>query len=125
MTVLRTLVLAVVLSIAVGMAHRWLTQLVQASGAQSASALILSILLAAFLGVLTAVATRMVRLPGATAPTALVIGFTMVAGSLAATGVWPSLRLPTAGLSAAQTVALAAACVAAAVTLAVPADRAR
>ncbi|MDP9270904.1 MAG: hypothetical protein M3P14_08050, partial [Chloroflexota bacterium] len=81
------------------------------------------LLLAAFLGVLTAVVTRTLRLPGATAPTALVLGWILVPPLL---GAIPSaatdLFARSAQLDINQALALAAATVAASVTLGVPGE---
>ncbi len=124
MTGLRSVILGALLAVAVAIAYQAVVGLVDASGARDQPALILILLLAAFLGVLTAVATRMLRLPGATAPTVLVLGWTLVPVVL---GAIPSaatqLFAGDAGLSADQALALAAATVAAAVTLGVPAER--
>lgn len=125
MTVVRTVVLGIVLALGAGIAHRAFSSLVVASGAQAEPAVILGLLLAALLGILVAVATRLLRLPGAAAPTALVLGFVIVAGA-GLPGVDAAVRLvPPAGLTAAQAMALVVACVAASLTLAVPADRLR
>ena len=124
MTGLRSVILGAMLAVAVAIAYQAVVGLVDASGARDQPALILILLLAAFLGVLTAVATRMLRLPGATAPTVLVLGWTLVPVAL---GAIPSaatqLFAGDAGLSADQALALAAATVAAAITLGVPAER--
>lgn len=124
MTGLRSVILGAMLAVAVAIAYQAVVGLVDASGARDQPALILILLLAAFLGVLTAVATRMLRLPGATAPTVLVLGWTLVPVVL---GAIPSaatqLFAGDAGLSADQALALAAATVAAAITLGVPAER--
>jgi len=123
-TGLRSVILGAMLAVAVAIAYQAVVGLVDASGARDQPALILILLLAAFLGVLTAVATRMLRLPGATAPTVLVLGWTLVPVVL---GAIPSaatqLFAGDAGLSADQALALAAATVAAAITLGVPAER--
>jgi hypothetical protein len=123
-TGLRSVILGALLAVAVAIAYQTVVGLVDASGARDQPALILILLLAAFLGVLTAVATRMLRLPGATAPTVLVLGWTLVPVVL---GAIPSaatqLFAGDAGLSADQALALAAATVAAAITLGVPAER--
>jgi len=123
-TGLRSVILGALLAVAVAIAYQAVVGLVDASGARDQPALILILLLAAFLGVLTAVATRMLRLPGATAPTVLVLGWTLVPVVL---GAIPSaatqLFAGDAGLSADQALALAAATVAAAITLGVPAER--
>jgi len=120
----RSVILGAMLAVAVAIAYQAVVGLVEASGARDQPALILILLLAAFLGVLTAVATRMLRLPGATAPTVLVLGWTLVPVVL---GAIPSaatqLFAGDAGLSADQALALAAATVAAAITLGVPAER--
>ena len=124
MTGLRSVILGALLAVAVAIAYQAVVGLVDASGARDQPALILILLLAVFLGVLTAVATRMLRLPGATAPTVLVLGWTLVPVVL---GAIPSaatqLLAGDAGLSADQALALAAATVAAAITLGVPAER--
>ena len=124
MTGLRSVILGALLAVAVAIAYQAVVGLVDASGARDQPALILILLLAAFLGVLTAVATRMLRLPGATAPTVLVLGWTLVPVVL---GAIPSAATKffagDAGLSADQALALAAATVAAAITLGVPAER--
>ena len=124
MTGLRSVILGALLAVAVAVAYQAVVTLVDASGARDQPALILILLLAAFLGVLTSVATRMLRLPGATAPTVLVLGWTLVPVVL---GAIPSaatqLFAGDAGLSADQALALAAATVAAAITLGVPAER--
>ena len=124
MTGLRSVILGALLAVAVAIAYQAVVGLVDASGARDQPALILILLLAAFLGVLTAVTTRMLRLPGATAPTVLVLGWTLVPVVL---GAVPSaatqLFAGDAGLSADQALALAAATVAAAITLGVPAER--
>ena len=124
MTGFRSVILGAMLAVAVAIAYQAVVGLVEAYGARDQPALILILLLAAFLGVLTAVATRMLRLPGATAPTVLVLGWTLVPVVL---GAIPSaatqLFAGDAGLSADQALALAAATVAAAITLGVPAER--
>ncbi len=125
MSAVRIAVLGLFLAIGAGLAHRAFTSLLAASGAAAEPAVVLGILLAALLGIVVAVATRLLALPGATAPTALVIGFVVVAaaglpGTDAAVGV---RALP--GLSSSQSLALVVACVAASLTLAVPADRLR
>ncbi len=124
MTGFRSVILGAMLAVAVAIAYQAVVGLVDASGARDQPALILILLLAAFLGVLTAVATRMLRLPGATAPTVLVLGWTLVPVVL---GAIPSaatqLFAGDAGLSADQALSLAAATVAAAITLGVPAER--
>lgn len=120
----RSAILALVLAVAVAIAHQGVVRLVEASGARDQPAVILVLLLAAFLGVLTAVATRTLRLPGATAPTVLVLAWTLVPVVL---GAIPSAATDMfagdAALSSGQALALATATVAAAVTLGVPAER--
>ena len=84
----------------------------------------LVLLLAAFLGVLTAVLTRTLRLPGATAPTALVLGWTLVPAVLALVpSAAAGLFAGDAALTASESLSLAVATIAAAVTLGVPAER--
>ena len=120
----RSAILSILLALVVAAGQHGLVRLVEASGAQEGPALILVLLLAAFLGVLTAVATRVLRLPGATAPTVLVLAWTVVPAALAAVpGAAAQLFAGDAGLSALDAFALATATVAAAVTLAVPAER--
>ncbi len=120
----RAAILGAVLAIAVAIAEQGVVRLVSGSGAKDQPALILVLLLAAFLGVLTAVATRMLRLPGAAAPTALILGWTLVPAVLA---VIPraatSLFAGDAALTAAESLSLAVATIAAAVTLGIPAER--
>ena len=120
----RMLVMGVLLAVLVAVAQQTLVRLVDTSGAGGQSALVLVLLLAAFLGVLTAVATRTLRLPGATAPTVLVLAWTLIPAILA---LIPSsatqLFANDAALTVAESLALCAAVVAAAVTLGVPAER--
>jgi hypothetical protein len=120
----RTLVVGLVLAIVVAVAQQTMVRLVDTSGAGGQPALILVLLLAAFLGVLTAVATRMLRLPGATAPTILVLAWTLVPAILQ---LIPStatdLFANDAALTVAESLALCAAVIAAAVTLGIPAER--
>jgi len=120
----RSAILSILLALVVAAGQQGLVRLVEASGAKEGPALILVLLLAAFLGVLTAVATRVLRLPGATAPTVLVLAWTVVPAALAAVpGAAAQLFAGDAALSAVDAFALATATVAAAVTLAVPAER--
>jgi hypothetical protein len=123
-TGLREALLGALLALVVTVAEQGSVRLVDASGARDTPALILVLLLAAFLGVLTAVATRMLRLPGATAPTVLVLGWTLVPAVLAAIPA-PAAALfaSDAALTGAESIGLAVACIAAAITLGVPADR--
>lgn len=120
----RSVVLGALLALAVTVTYRLIVNLVDASGARDQPATVLILLLSAFLGVLTAVATRMLRLPGATAPTVLVLGWTLVPVLLAAIpSAATALFAGDATLSGAQSLALATATVAAAITLGVPAER--
>ena len=120
----RSGILSVLLALVVAAGQQGLVRLVEAYGAQAGPALILVLLLAAFLGVLTAVATRVLRLPGATAPTVLVLAWTVVPAALAAVpSAAAQLFAGDAALTAADAFALATATVAAAITLAVPAER--
>jgi hypothetical protein len=120
----RAAVLGLLLALGVTVAYQGIVRLVEASGARDQPAVLLILLLSAFLGVLTAVATRMLRLPGATAPTVLVLGWTLIPVILAAI---PSAATQLFGsdgaLDAGQSMALATATVAAAITLGVPAER--
>ena len=120
----RAAILGAVLALAVAIAEQGVVRLVSGSGAKDQPALVLVLLLAAFLGVLTAVATRMLRLPGAAAPTALILGWTVVPAVLA---LVPSaatrLFAGDAALTAAESLSLAVATIAAAVTLGIPAER--
>ena len=120
----RTLVMGVLLAVLVAVAQQTLVRLVDTSGAGGQSALVLVQLLSALMGVLTAVATRTLRLPGATAPTVLVLAWTLIPAILA---LIPSsatqLFANDAALTVAESLALCAAVVAAAVTLGVPAER--
>ncbi|HET9416930.1 MAG TPA: hypothetical protein VFP30_05240 [Candidatus Limnocylindria bacterium] len=120
----RAAVLGALLALGVTIAYRLIVNLVDASGARDQPATILILLLSAFLGVLTAVATRMMRLPGATAPTVLVLGWTLVPVVLAAIpSAATAFFAGDANLSGGQSLALATATVAAAITLGVPAER--
>jgi hypothetical protein len=120
----RSVLLGVALALAVAVAYQGMVRLVDASGARDQPATILILLLAAFLGVLTAVATRTLRLPGATAPTVLVLGWTLVPVVLAAVpSAATAVFAGDAALTTGQALALAAATVAAAVTLGVPSER--
>jgi F0F1-type ATP synthase membrane subunit a len=116
-------VMGVILAVAVSVCEQGMVRLVDASGARDHPALILVLLLAAVLGVLAAVVTRTLRLPGATAPTALVLGWILVPPLL---GAIPSaatdLFARSAQLDINQALALAAATVAASVTLGVPGE---
>jgi hypothetical protein len=120
----RAAVLGLLLAVGVAVAEQAVVRLVDASGARDQPALVLVLLLAAFLGVVTAVATRMLRLPGATAPTVLVLGWTLVPVAL---GMIPSaatsLFAGDAALTGGEALSLAAATIAAAITLGVPGER--
>lgn len=119
----RAAVLGALLALGVAIAEQGLVRLVDASGARNQPALILVLLLAAFLGVLTAVLTRTLRLPGATAPTVLVLGWTLVPAILAAIpSAATALFAGDAALTAGEALSLAAATIAAAITLGVPGD---
>lgn len=120
----RAAILGAVLALAVAIAEQGVVRLVSASGAKDQPALVLVLLLAAFLGVLAAVATRMLRLPGAAAPTALILGWTVVPAVLALIpSAATSLFAGDAALTAAESLSLAVATIAAAVTLGIPAER--
>jgi hypothetical protein len=120
----RAAVLGALLALGVAIAEQGLVRLVDASGAKDQPALILVLLLAAFLGVLTAVLTRTLRLPGATAPTVLVLGWTVVPAVLASIpSAATALFAGDAALTAGEALSLAAATIAAAITLGVPAER--
>jgi hypothetical protein len=120
----RAAVLGALLALGVAIAEQGLVRLVDASGAKDQPALILVLLLAAFLGVLTAVLTRTLRLPGATAPTVLVLGWTLVRAVLASIpSAATALVAGDAALTAGEALSLAAATIAAAITLGVPAER--
>jgi hypothetical protein len=123
-TGIREAFLGAILALLVTVAQQGSVRLVEASGAKDTPSLILILLLAAFLGVLTAVATRMMRLPGATAPTVLVLGWTLVPAVLGAIPA-PAAELfaSDAALRGSEALGLAVACIAAAITLGVPADR--
>ena len=122
----RPALLGAIIAILVALGQQGVVRLVDASGAQAEPRVILILLLAAFLGVLTAVVTRMLRLPGAVAPSALVLGWILVPPLF---GAIPSeatqLFANSAGLADDEALALVVATLAAAVTLAVPADTRR
>ncbi len=120
----RAAVLGALLALGVAIAEQGLVRLVDASGARDQPALVVVLLLAAFLGVLTAVLTRTLRLPGATAPTVLVLGWTLVPAVLALIpSAATALFAGDAALTAGEALSLAAATIAAAITLGVPAER--
>jgi hypothetical protein len=124
MTPARTIILAIILAVGVALLQQGLVRLVDASGAKDQPAIVLVLLLSAFLGLLTAVLTRSMSLPGAIAPTALVLGWIVVPVVL---GAIPSQATDafsrSAALTAANSIALAVAVVAAAVTLGVQRER--
>jgi hypothetical protein len=110
----------VLLTAVVAVVQQGLVRLVQGSGAAEDPAVILILLLAAFLGLLTGVATRALNLPGAVAPTVVVLAWTLapvIFGALP----WPILQAlgGDAALDPTESMALAMAAVAAAITLGV------
>jgi hypothetical protein len=116
----RAILLTILLTAAVAVVQQGLVRLVEGSGAAQEPAVILILLLAAFLGLLTGVATRALNLPGAVAPTVVVLAWTLapvIFGALP----WEIFQAlgGDASLSAAESLALAMAAVAAAVTLGV------
>lgn len=120
MSGVRAVVLTIVLAAVVAIVQQGLVRLVEGSGAAPEPAVILIILLAAFLGLLTGVATRALNLPGAVAPAALVVAWTVmpvVFGALP----WEIFQAlgGDIALGPADSLALAGAAVAAAITLGV------
>jgi hypothetical protein len=112
--------LTILLTAVVAVVQQGLVRLVQGSGAAQEPAVILILLLAAFLGLLTGVATRALNLPGAVAPTVVVLAWTLapiIFGALP----WPIFQAlgGDAALSGTESLALAMAAVAAAITLGV------
>lgn len=116
----RAVLLTVLLAGLVAVIQQGLVRLVQGSGAAPEPAVILILLLAAFLGLLTGVATRALNLPGAVAPTSLVMAWT-VAPVIFGALPWPIFQAlgGDAAIDATDSLALAVAAVAAAVTLGV------
>jgi hypothetical protein len=104
----------------VAVIQQGLVRLVQGSGAAPEPAVILILLLAAFLGLLTGVATRALNLPGAVAPTSLVMAWT-VAPVIFGALPWPIFQAlgGDAAIDPTESLALAVAAIAAAVTLGV------
>jgi hypothetical protein len=116
----RAVLLTVLLTAVVAVVQQGLVRLVEGSGAAQEPAVVLILLLAAFLGLLTGVATRALNLPGAVAPTVVVLAWTLapvIFGALP----WEIFQAlgGDAALSATESLALAMAAVAAAITLGV------
>lgn len=116
----RAVLLTVLLTAVVAVVQQGLVRLVQGSGAAEEPAVILILLLAAFLGLLTGVGTRALNLPGAVAPTVVVLAWTLAPVIFAALP-WPIFQAlgGDAALDATESLALAVAAIAAAVTLGV------
>ncbi len=116
----RAILLTLLLTGVVAVVQQGLVKLVQGSGAAQEPAVILILLLAAFLGLLTGVATRALSLPGAVAPTVVVLAWT-VAPVIFAALPWAIFQAlgGDADLTGVESVALAVAAVAAALTLGV------
>jgi hypothetical protein len=116
----RAVVLTILLAAGVAVVQQGLVRLVEGSGAAAEPAVILILLLAAFLGLLTGVATRALNLPGAVAPTALVMAWT-VAPVIFGALPWEIFQAlgGDAAIDPTESLALAVAAIAAAVTLGV------
>jgi hypothetical protein len=116
----RAVLLTLLLTAVVAVVQQGLVRLVEGSGAAQEPAVILILLLAAFLGLLTGVATRGLNLPGAVAPTVVVLAWTLAPVIFAAMP-WPIFQAlgGDAALSGTESLALAMAAVAAAITLGV------
>ncbi|MGH2463613.1 MAG: hypothetical protein ACRDFZ_08350 [Candidatus Limnocylindria bacterium] len=116
----RAVLLTILLAGVVAVVQQGLVRLVENSGAAPEPAVILILLLAAFLGLLTGVATRAMNLPGAVAPTSLVMAWT-VAPVIFGALPWPIFQALAgdAAIDATDSLALAVAAIAAAVTLGV------
>ena len=116
----RAVLLTLLLTGVVAVVQQGLVKLVQGSGAAEEPAVILILLLAAFLGLLTGVATRAMSLPGAVAPTVVVLAWT-IAPVIFAALPWEIFQAlgGDADLTGVESVALAVAAVAAAITLGV------
>ena len=116
----RAVLLTVLLAGLVAVIQQGLVRLVQGSGAAPEPAVILILLLAAFLGLLTGVATRALNLPGAVAPTSLVMAWT-VAPIIFGALPWPIFQAlgGDAAIDPTESLALAVAAIAAAITLGV------
>jgi len=116
----RAVLLTILLAGLVAVLQQGLVRLVEGSGAAPEPAVILILLLAAFLGLLTGVATRAMNLPGAVAPTSLVMAWTV------APVIFGALPYPIfqalggdAAIDPTESLALAVAAIAAAITLGV------
>jgi hypothetical protein len=116
----RAVVLTILLAAGVAVVQQGLVRLVEGSGAAAEPAVILILLLAAFLGLLTGVATRALNLPGAVAPTALVMAWT-VAPVIFGALPWEIFQAlgGDAAIDPTESLALAVAAIAAAITLGV------
>ena len=116
----RAVLLTILLAGLVAVVQQGLVRLVEASGAAAEPAVILILLLAAFLGLLTGVATRALNLPGAVAPTVIVLAWTLAPVIFAALP-WEIFQAlgGDAALDATESLALAVAVVASAITLGV------
>lgn len=116
----RAVLLTIPLAGLVAVVQQGLVRLVEASGAAAEPAVILILLLAAFLGLLTGVATRALNLPGAVAPTVIVLAWTLAPVIFAALP-WEIFQAlgGDAALDATESLALAVAVVASAITLGV------
>jgi len=116
----RNILVTVLLAGLVAVIQQGLVRLVQSSGAAPEPAVILILLLAAFLGLLTGVATRALNLPGAVAPTSLVMAWT-VAPVIFGALPWPIFQAlgGDAAIDPTESLALAVAAIAAAITLGV------
>jgi hypothetical protein len=116
----RAVLLTILLAAGVAVVQQGLVRLVEGSGAAAEPAVILILLLAAFLGLLTGVATRALNLPGAVAPTSLVLAWT-VAPVIFAALPWEIFQAlgGDAAIDVTESLALAVAAVAAAITLGV------
>jgi len=116
----RAVLLTILLAGLVAVVQQGLVRLVQGSGAAPEPAVILILLLAAFLGLLTGVATRALNLPGAVAPTSLVMAWT-VAPVIFGALPWPIFQAlgGDAAIDPTESLALAVAAIAAAITLGV------
>lgn len=116
----RAVLLTILLAGLVAVLQQGLVRLVEGSGAAPEPAVILILLLAAFLGLLTGVATRALNLPGAVAPTSLVMAWT-VAPVIFGALPWPIFQAlgGDAAIDPTESLALAVAAIAAAITLGV------
>jgi hypothetical protein len=116
----RAVLLTILLAGLVAVIQQGLVRLVTSSGAAPEPAVILILLLAAFLGLLTGVATRALNLPGAVAPTSLVMAWT-VAPVIFGALPWPIFQTlgGDAAIDPTESLALAVAAIAAAITLGV------